>query len=255
MLKRKTAIITGSSTRGIGLAIARELAASGADIVLNGLGDPDAIEGYRAAISRDFGVQARYDDADLAEPAQIQAMVESAESEFGGVDIVVNNAGIRHLSPVEEFPIEAWNNLFSVNVSAAFHAIRAALPGMKARQWGRIVNISSAMGLIGASNQAGYAASKHALVGLSKVVALEAAEHGITCNAICPGAVWTEFAANAMGLPFEDTAIESLVSDEQPNKRFVRPEQVGALAAFLCTDGADQINGAILPIDGGWMAG
>ena len=243
-----------SSTRGIGLAIARELAAGGSKIVLNGLGEPDTIESYRAAISRDFGVEAHYHDADLGDPAQIRSMVERAEDEFGGVDILVNNAGIRHLAPVEEFPTDAWNRLFSVNVSAAFHAIQAALPGMKDRRWGRIINISSVLGLIGEVNQAGYAASKHALVGLSKVVALETAELGITCNAICPGAAWTEFAANSMQLSFDDTAIESLVSDELPSKRYVRPEQIGALAAFLCSDAADQINGAVLTMDGGQTA-
>ena len=254
MLNGKTALVTGSSTRGIGLAIARELAGAGCNIVLNGLGEPDTIESYRAAVSQDFGVEARYNNTDLAQPDQIQAMIASVEDEFGGVDILVNNAGIRHLSPVDEFPVEAWNNLLSINVTAAFHAIRAVMPIMKTRNWGRIINNASVMGLIGAANQAAYAASKHALVGLTKVVALETAELGITCNAICPGAVWTEFAANSMNLPFDESAVEHLVSDEQPSKKFVRPEQVGALAVFLCSDAAEQISGALLPVDGGWMA-
>jgi 3-hydroxybutyrate dehydrogenase len=255
-LAGRSAIVTGS-TSGIGLGIARALAAQGADIVLNGLG---AGEPLAEEIARSEQVRVRYSAADMGRPDQVEGMVEQAITELGRVDILVNNAGIQHVAPIEAFPPEKWDAVLAINLSAAFHATRAVLPGMKARGWGRIVNVASAHGLIASPFKAAYVAAKHGLVGLTKVTALEAAEQGITCNAICPGYVWTPLVerqiddqARAHGLPRE-RVIREVLLENQPNKRFATVEEMGALTVFLCTAGAASITGAALPVDGGWTA-
>ncbi len=255
----RRALVTGS-TSGIGLAVARALASEGAAIMLTGLGDPDAIEAARRAIADDFGVLAWYHDADLANPQMIEHLVESATSQLGGVDILVNNAGIQFVSPIESFPPDRWDAILAINLSAAFHTTRLALPQMRDRGWGRIVNTASAHGLVGSVEKAGYVASKHGLIGLTKVVALETAGSGITCNAICPGWVRTELVeqqivarAAAAHVAVEDSAA-TLLDEKQPSGAFVTPEQLGRVVAFLCSDAADQMTGASLSIDGGWTA-
>lgn len=259
MLKGKVAIVTGS-TSGIGLGIARALAAKGADVMLNGFGEPAAIEALRAGIVADFGVRALYNGADLARAEDCAALVADAEARLGRVDIVVNNAGIQHVAPVEEFPVERWDAILAVNLSSVFHTIRAALPGMKARGWGRLINIASAHGLVASANKAAYVAAKHGVIGLTKVVALETAETAITCNAICPGWVLTPLVqkqidarAAAQGVPVE-VAGRDLLAEKQPSKRFTTPEQLGELAVFLCSEAAANITGASLTVDGGWTA-
>jgi 3-hydroxybutyrate dehydrogenase len=255
----KTALITGS-TSGIGLAIAERLAAEGAGIVLNGLGDPMEIERNRARIAGDNGVEAIYSDADLSEGEAVARMMAIAAEAFGGVDILVNNAGIQHVAPVDEFPIDKWDAILAINLSSAFHAIRAALPGMKARGFGRIVNVASAHGLVGSPFKSAYVAAKHGVIGLTKVVALETAQTAITCNAICPGYVWTPLVEKQIGeqaaahnLPREKV-ISDVLLKAQPNKRFAQAREIAALAAFLCTDDAASITGAALPVDGAWTA-
>ena len=259
MLKGKTAVVTGS-TSGIGLAIARAYAAEGANIVINGFGAPDAIEKERAGIEADFGVAARYSPADMAHGGAIAAMIAEAESEFGSVDILVNNAGIQFVSPIEDFPVEKWDAIIAINLSAAFHAIRAALPGMKARKWGRIINTASAHALVASPFKSAYVAAKHGIAGLTKTVALEAATFGVTANAICPGYVWTPLVEKqipetmaARGLTKEQV-INDVLLHAQPTKQFVTSEEVAALAVFLASDAAKSITGVILPIDGGWTA-
>jgi len=259
MLKGKTAVVTGS-TSGIGLAIARAYAAEGANIVINGFGAPDAIEAERAAIEADFGVTARYSPADMAHGGAIAAMIAEAESEFGSVDILVNNAGIQFVAPIEEFPIEKWDAIIAINLSAAFHAIRAALPGMKARRFGRIINTASAHALVASPFKSAYVAAKHGIAGLTKTVALEAATFGVTVNAICPGYVWTPLVEKqipetmaARGLTKEQV-INDVLLHAQPTKQFVTSEEVAALAVFLASDMARSITGVILPVDGGWTA-
>ncbi len=259
MLKGKTAVVTGS-TSGIGLAIARAYAAEGANIVINGFGAPHAIEAERAGIAADFGVKARYSAADMAHGGAIATMIAEAEAHFGSVDILVNNAGIQFVSPVEEFPIEKWDAIIAINLSAAFHAIRAALPGMKARRWGRIINTASAHALVASPFKSAYVAAKHGIAGLTKTVALEAATFGVTANAICPGYVWTPLVEKqipetmaARGLTREQV-INDVLLDAQPTKQFVTSEEVAALAVFLASDAARSITGVILPIDGGWTA-
>ncbi|CAN7526443.1 3-hydroxybutyrate dehydrogenase [Bosea sp. 685] len=259
MLKGKTAVVTGS-TSGIGLAIARAYAAEGANIVINGFGAPDAIETERAGIEADFGVAARYSPADMAHGGAIAAMIAEAESEFGSVDILVNNAGIQFVSPIEDFPVEKWDAIIAINLSAAFHAIRAALPGMKARKWGRIINTASAHALVASPFKSAYVAAKHGIAGLTKTVALEAATFGVTANAICPGYVWTPLVEKqipetmaARGLTKEQV-INDVLLHAQPTKQFVTSEEVAALAVFLASDAAKSITGVILPIDGGWTA-
>lgn len=259
MLKGKTAVVTGS-TSGIGLAIARAYAAEGANIVINGFGEPEAIEKERAGIEADFGVKARYSPADMAHGGAIAAMIAEAEAEFGGVDILVNNAGIQFVSPVEEFPVEKWDAIIAINLSAAFHAIRAALPGMKQREWGRIINTASAHALVASPFKSAYVAAKHGIAGLTKTVALEAATFGITANAICPGYVWTPLVEKqipetmaARGLTKEQV-INDVLLHAQPTKQFVTSEEVAALAVFLASDAAKSITGVILPVDGGWTA-
>jgi 3-hydroxybutyrate dehydrogenase len=258
-LRGRTAIVTGS-TSGIGLGIARALAAAGADVVLNGFGAADEIERARAGIERDHSVKAAYVGADMSKPTDIARMIEETTAKLGAVDILVNNAGIQHVAPIEEFPVEKWDAIIAINLSSAFHGIRAALPGMKARRWGRIVNIASAHGLVASPFKAAYVAAKHGIVGLTKVAALEGAESGITCNAICPGYVWTplvekqiEDQAKAHDIPREKVISDVLLAP-QPMKRFTTVEEIGALTVFLCGPAGQSITGTALPVDGGWTA-
>jgi len=259
MLKGKTALVTGS-TSGIGLAIARALAQEGANIVLNGFGDKAAIENIRSGIEKDFGVKARYSTADMTKPAEIADMVRSAEKEFGTLDVLVNNAGIQHVANIEDFPIEKWDAIIAINLSSSFHTIRAAVPGMKKRGWGRVINIASAHGLVASTQKVAYVAAKHGLVGLTKVVAMETANAGVTCNAICPGWVLTPLVqqqidarAKASGKSVHDEEI-ALLSEKQPMHQFTKPESIGALTVFLCSDSAATITGSAYSIDGGWVA-
>ena len=258
-LATKTALITGS-TSGIGLAIAQALAKKGANIVLNGFGDAAAIEAERAGIEARFGVKATYDGADMTDPAAIATMVAAAETRFGGVDILVNNAGIQHVAPIDEFPIEKWNQILAINLSSAFHAMRAAIPGMKARQWGRIISTASAHSLVASPFKAAYVAAKHGLVGLTKTAALEVATSKITVNCISPGYVWTPLVERqipdtmaARGMT-KDQVINDVLLAAQPTKAFVTSDEVAAMAVFLCSDAASQITGANLSMDGGWTA-
>ncbi len=259
MLKEKTAIITGS-TSGIGLGIARALAEAGCDVMLNGMGDAFEIERVRGKIVEDFGAGAYFNGADLSKPAEVNSLVAAATREFGRVDILINNAGIQFTAPVEEFPADRWDAILAINLSAVFHATRAVLPQMCKRNWGRIINIASAHGLVASAQKSAYVASKHAVLGLTKVVALETARTGITCNAICPGWVKTPLVekqiadrATREGISTERATTE-LLAEKQPSQQFATPEQIGALAVFLCSDAAQEIRGAALPIDGGWTA-
>jgi len=259
MLKGKTALVTGS-TSGIGLGVARALARQGANLVLNGFGDAAEIERLRSGLERDFDVQVAYDAADMSKPDQIEAMIASAEKRFGAVDILVNNAGIQHVAPIESFPVDRWDAVIAINLSSAFHTIRCALPAMKARGWGRIVNIASAHGLVASVEKAAYVASKHGIVGLTKVVGLETARTGVTCNAICPGWVLTPLVQKQidarqqnLGLSPEE-AKAGLLSEKQPSVEFVTPEQIGEMTVFLCSEAAQQVRGAAWTIDGGWTA-
>jgi 3-hydroxybutyrate dehydrogenase len=258
-LKGKVAIITGS-TSGIGLGLAQSLAAEAADVMLNGFGDPAEIDRLRKSLTAKHGVRVAYSNADLSQATAVSAMVEQAVGELGRVDILVNNAGIQHTAPVHEFPPERWEAVMAVNLSAVFHATRAALPQMLRRNWGRIINIASVHGLVASAHKAAYVAAKHGVVGLTKVVALETAATGITCNAICPGWVLTplvqkqiEDLAKREGLTPEAARMR-LLAEKQPSREFVTPEQLGALTVFLCSDAAAQIRGAALPVDGGWTA-
>ena len=259
MLKGKTALVTGS-TSGIGLAIARAYAKQGANVVINGFGEKDAIEQERSGIEKDFGVKALYSGADMSKGEEIAAMVAEAGKAFGSVDLLVNNAGIQFVSPIEEFPVDNWNQIIAINLSAAFHACRAAVPGMKAKKWGRIINTASAHALVASPFKSAYVAAKHGVAGLTKTVALETAAHGITVNAICPGYVWTPLVEKqipdtmkARGLTREQVIKEVLLS-AQPTKEFVTVEEIAGLAVYLASDLARSITGAILSIDGGWTA-
>ncbi len=259
MLKGKTALVTGS-TSGIGLAVARALAAEGANVVLNGFGELPAIEAARAAIEREFGVDATYSAADVSKGPEVAAMVAEAEQAHGSVDVLVNNAGVQFVSPVEDFPPDQWDRVIAINLSAAFHAIRAALPGMKRRGWGRIISTASAHALVASPYKSAYVAAKHGIAGLTKTVALEAATAGVTVNAICPGYVWTPLVERqipdtmaARGLTREQV-MQDVLLQAQPTKRFVTVEEVAAYAVFLCSDAAQSITGAILSMDGGWTA-
>ena len=259
MLKGKSGIITGS-TSGIGLGIARTLAEAGCNVMLNGFGDAAAIENERAKIASEFGVRAAFSPADLSKPADIAAMMDATTREFGAVDILVNNAGIQYTAPVEEFPVDRWDAVIAINLSANFHTIRAVVPQMRARSWGRIINIASAHGLVASAEKAAYVAAKHGVLGLTKVVALETAATNITCNAICPGWVLTPLVEKqireraAREKISVDQAKADLLSEKQPSQEFATPEQIGALAVFLCSEAASQIRGAALPVDGGWTA-
>lgn len=259
MLKGRTALVTGS-TSGIGLGVARALARQGANLVLNGFGDAAEIEKMRAALEAEFDVRAVYEGADLMQPAQIESMVASVEKRFGGIDVLVNNAGIQHVAPVQNFPPERWDAVIALNLSAAFHAMRCALPGMQKRNWGRIINVASAHGLVASAEKSAYVAAKHGIVGLTKVVALENARTGITCNAICPGWVLTPLVqkqidarAAQQGISVEEARV-GLLGEKQPSLEFVTPEQIGELAVFLCSEAASQVRGAAWSIDGGWTA-
>jgi 3-hydroxybutyrate dehydrogenase len=258
-LKSRTAVVTGS-TSGIGLAIARALAAEGAHVVINGFGEPAAVERERASIEREFGVKAVYSGADMTKPAEIAQMIADAEKSLGSVDVLVNNAGVQHVAPVEEFPVEKWDQIIAINLSAAFHAIRAAVPGMKARRWGRIINTASAHALVASPYKSAYVAAKHGIAGLTKTIALEVATHGITVNAICPGYVWTPLVerqipdtAKARGIS-EAEVKEKVLLAGQPTKEFVTVDEVAAYAVFLASDAGRSITGAMATIDGGWTA-
>lgn len=258
-LAARKALVTGS-TSGIGLAIARALAKEGADVMINGFGAADAVEAARAAIAADFGVKAFYNGADMSKPAEIAALVEDAAAKLGAVDILVNNAGIQFVSPVENFPIEKWDAILAINLSSAFHTVRAATPGMKARRWGRIVNTASAHSLVASPFKSAYVAAKHGLAGFTKSVALELATFGVTANCISPGYVWTPLVENqipdtmkARGLT-RDQVINDVMLVAQPTKQFVTSDQVAAMAVYLCSDNAAQITGANFSIDGGWTA-
>ncbi|HCB76392.1 MAG TPA: 3-hydroxybutyrate dehydrogenase [Sphingomonas bacterium] len=258
-LKGKTAIVTGS-TSGIGLAYAKALAAEGASVVINGFGDEGAIEKERAALEATSGAKALYDAADMTKPDQIAAMVRRAHEELGGPDIVINNAGIQHVSKIEDFPIEKWDAIIAINLTSAFHVIRAAVPFMKEKKWGRIISTASAHSKVASPNKAAYVAAKHGIAGLTKTVALETATYGITANAISPGYVWTPLVEaqipdtmSTRGLTREQV-INDVLLEAQPTKEFVTAEQVAAFALFLCRDEAAQITGANLSIDGGWTA-
>ena len=258
-LEGETAIVTGS-TSGIGLGIAQALVRRGANVVLNGFGDAGEIEIVRAAMAAEHEVEVTYDSADLSKPDCIRRMVDAAGAHFGQVDILVNNAGIQHVAPIEEFPPAKWDTIIAIDLSAAFHATQAVFAGMKARRWGRIVNVASAHALIASPFKSAYVAAKHGVLGLTKVTALEGAEHGITCNAICPGYVWTPLVENqiddtakARGIS-RDEVIRDVLLAAQPNKRFATVEEIGALAVFLSSPAAQSITGTALPVDGGWTA-
>jgi 3-hydroxybutyrate dehydrogenase len=253
------AIVTGS-TSGIGLGVAGALAARGANVMLNGFGPEQEIEETRAGLMRAHDVMVTYSGADLSRAENVTAMVESARAEFGQIDILVNNAGIQHVAPIEDFPPEKWDAVLAIDLSAAFHATRAVFADMKARGWGRIVNVASAHGLIASPFKSAYVAAKHGIVGLAKVIALEGAEAGVTCNAVCPGYVWTPLVekqiddqARSHNIP-RDEVIRDVLLKQQPNKRFATVEEIGALTAFLCSADAQSITGTALPVDGGWTA-
>jgi len=259
MLKGKVAVVTGS-TSGIGLGIARALAGAGADIAVNGFGNADDIEAIRTGIEQEFKVHAIYAAADMTKPSEIEAMVHKVTSDLGHIDILVNNAGIQHVAPIQNFPPEKWDSIIAINLSSSFHTIRVTLPQMLGRNWGRIINIASAHGLVASAEKVGYVAAKHGLVGLTKVVALETAKTGVTCNAICPGWVLTPLVqkqidarAASEGVPVEQAKLE-LLREKQPSLEFVTPEQLGALSVFLCSDAAAQMRGQAIGVDGGWTA-
>ncbi|MXN65026.1 3-hydroxybutyrate dehydrogenase [Stappia sp. GBMRC 2046] len=259
MLANKTAVVTGS-TSGIGLAIAKAMAGEGANIVINGFGDANAIEKERSGIESEYGVKCVYSGADMTKPDEIAAMIADADKEFGAVDVLVNNAGIQHVSPIDEFPIEKWDQIIAINLSSSFHTIRAALPGMKRKGWGRIINTASAHALVASPFKSAYVAAKHGIAGLTKTVALEVAQQKITVNAICPGYVWTPLVEaqipdtmKARNMTEEQVKRDVLLA-AQPTKEFVTVDQVAAMAIFLCSDAASSITGTMLQMDGGWTA-
>jgi 3-hydroxybutyrate dehydrogenase len=258
-LAHRHALVTGS-TSGIGLAIARALAKEGADVVINGFGDKTAIEGERVKIEKEFGVKAFYNPADMSKGPEIEAMIADAQGKMGGLDILVNNAGIQFVSPIEDFPPEKWDAIIAINLTAAFHAIRAAVPGMKAQKWGRIINTASAHSLVASPFKSAYVAAKHGLAGLTKTAALELATFGVTVNCISPGYVWTPLVEHQIPdtMKARNMTREQVINDvmlvAQPTKQFVTVDQVASLAVYLCSDAAAQITGANLSIDGGWTA-
>jgi 3-hydroxybutyrate dehydrogenase len=258
-LKGKVALVTGS-TSGIGLGIARALAAAGADIMLNGFGDPAQIEAVRADIASAHGVNVRYSGADISKPDQISAMIADTAKSLGSLDILVNNAGVQFVASVEEFPTDRWDQVIAINLSGVFHGMKAAIPGMKAKGWGRIINIASAHGLVASAQKVAYVAAKHGVMGMTKVAAIELANTGVTVNAICPGWVLTPLVEKQLhdraaqdGKTVEQET-HDLVAEKQPMVKFTTPEQIGGLAVFLCSDSAATITGAPLSIDGGWVA-
>jgi len=259
MLSGKCAVVTGS-TSGIGLGIARALAGEGANIMLNGFGDAQEIERLRAALAAEFKVKVAYNAADLTQPAQVRDMIAAATREFGAVDILVNNAGIQYTARVEDFPEDRWDAVIAINLSSNFHAIKAVIPKMRERNWGRIVNIASAHGLVASAEKAAYVTAKHGVLGLTKVVALENATTHITCNAICPGWVLTPLVQKQIDQRAASQKISmqqakhDLLAEKQPSLEFATPQQIGALTVFLCSEAASQIRGAALPVDGGWLA-
>jgi 3-hydroxybutyrate dehydrogenase len=251
--------VTGS-TSGIGLAIARAMAAQGANVTINGFGDKAAIEKERSGIEKEFGVKAVYSAADMTKPAEIADMVKTAEKTFGSLDVLVNNAGIQFVSPIEDFPIDKWDQIIAINLSAAFHAIRAAVPGMKSRKWGRIISTASAHSLVASPFKSAYVTAKHGIAGLTKTVALELATFGVTCNCISPGYVWTPLVekqipdtAKARGIT-EEQVKRDVILAAQPTKEFITVDEIASLAVYLCSDAAKSITGANLSIDGGWTA-
>jgi 3-hydroxybutyrate dehydrogenase len=255
----KTALVTGS-TSGIGLGIARAFAQSGMNIIINGLGDAAEIEAIVATLSSENHVEVVYDRANMLVPGEITSMINRATAHFGSVDVLVNNAGIQHVAPIEDFPPEKWDQIIAINLTSAFHTIRASIAAMATRKWGRIINIASAHGLVASPYKSAYVAAKHGLVGLTKTVALEHARDGVTCNAICPGYVLTPLVkaqlgdqARARGISEQDV-IDTVILAAQPTKQFVTVEQIGALAVFLASDAGAQMNGSILSMDGGWTA-
>jgi 3-hydroxybutyrate dehydrogenase len=258
-LEGKVSLVTGS-TSGIGLGIARALAAAGSAVVLNGFGRPEDIAETQAKIVSEYGVKARYSPADMSKAAPIAGMIAMTLDNFGRLDVLVNNAGIQHVAPLEHFPVEKWDAILAINLSSAFHTTRAALPSMRKNNFGRIINIASAHGLVASPFKAAYVAAKHGIVGLTKVTALETAEVNITCNAICPGYVYTPLVeaqidgqARVHGIPREQVIRDVLLA-QQPNKRFATVEELGALSVFLASDAAASITGTALPVDGGWTA-
>jgi 3-hydroxybutyrate dehydrogenase len=259
MFKGKTALVTGS-TSGIGLGIAQRLARDGANVILNGFGDADEIAGLRRRLAEETGADVQYDGADMSRAEAIEAMMARAIDRFGAVDLLINNAGIQHVAPVDEFPLDKWNAILAINLSAAFHTTRLALPLMRERGFGRIVNVASAHALVASPFKSAYVAAKHGIAGFTKAVALEAAEHGVTVNAVCPGYVLTPLVqkqipdtARARGIT-EDEVVRDVLLHAQPTKKFVTVEQVAAFTAFLCSADAASITGAVLPIEGGWTA-
>ena len=258
-LAGKVSLVTGS-TSGIGLGIARALAAAGSEIVLNGFGKPEEVADVQAKIVADFNVRVSFSPADMSKPAAIREMIEKTLQSSGRLDILVNNAGIQHVAPLQDFPPEKWDAILAIDLSSAFHTTRLALPAMLRSKWGRIINIASAHGLVASPYKSAYVAAKHGIVGLTKVTALETAEQGITCNAICPGYVYTPLVeaqidgqAKAHGIPREQVIRDVLLA-QQPNKRFATVEELGALAVFLASEAAASITGVALPVDGGWTA-
>jgi 3-hydroxybutyrate dehydrogenase len=259
MLSGKTALVTGS-TSGIGLGIARSLAEQGANIVFNGFGDAQQIEKLYTDVGAQFGVRTAYHNADMSKPAEIEAMMAFAGEKFGGVDVLVNNAGIQYVANVEDFPPDKWDAIIAINLTSAFHTTRLALPGMKKKNWGRIINLASVHGLVGSAQKSAYVAAKHGLVGFTKVTALETAQTGVTCNAICPGWVLTPLVqkqvddrAKRDGISVEE-AKKALLAEKQPSGEFVTPEELGALAVFFCSPAANQVRGVAWNMDGGWAA-
>jgi 3-hydroxybutyrate dehydrogenase len=259
MLKGKCALVTGS-TSGIGLGVATCLAAQGAHVVLNGFGDVDGPKAEVAAAGKAHGVRVGYHGADMSKPAEIEALMAYATQEFGGVDVLVNNAGIQHVANVEDFPVEKWDAIIAINLSSAFHTTRLAIPAMRAKNWGRVINIASAHGLVASAGKSAYVAAKHGIVGFTKSIALETATTGVTVNAICPGWVLTPLVQKQIdaraakeGIPVEQAKRE-LLAEKQPSLQFTTPEQLGELAVFLCSPGADNVKGMAWAVDGGWTA-